>query len=164
MQIIHPRWLSYRLLLNTFDCNIYIPSVIIFFSPLNSEPGLIRRLLGIYVSQCICEEWYNFFYVPQPQKLVFPLQLRVKQCCIFRYRGIQCRSWTSHAHYSLTAERNLFLILLLFTSSSYSGTQYISYSSCSQFFFVQRLHWLLHKTDKIKMAGTSRQFAPASYN
>ena len=32
------------------------------------------------------------FYVLQPRKLVFPLQLRVKQCCIFRYRGIQCRN------------------------------------------------------------------------
>ena len=31
-------------------------------------------------------------YVPQPRKLVFSLQLRVKQCCIFRYRGIQCRN------------------------------------------------------------------------
>ena len=58
--------------------------------------------------------------MPQPRKLVFPLQLRVKQCCIFRYRGIQCRNLTAHAHYSLTAERNLFLILLLLTSSSYS--------------------------------------------
>ena len=58
------------------------------------------------------------FYVPQPRKLVFPLQLRVKQCCIFRYRGIQCRNWTAHVHYSFTAERNLFLLLL--TSSSYS--------------------------------------------
>ena len=63
---------------------------------------------------------YNIFYVPQPRKLVFPLQLRVKQCCIFRYRGIQCRNWTGHALYSLTAERNLFLILLLLTSSSCS--------------------------------------------
>ena len=74
----------------------------------------------------------NLFYVPQPRKLVFPLQLRVKECCIFRYRGIQCRNWTAHAHYSLTAERNLFLILLstaernlflillLLTSFSYS--------------------------------------------
>ena len=64
--------------------------------------------------------YFTIFYVPQPRKLVFPLQLRVKQCCIFRYRGIQCRNWTPHAHYSLTVERNLFLILLLPTSSSYS--------------------------------------------
>ena len=77
-------------------------------------------------------------YVPQPRKLVFSLQLRVKQCCIFRYRGIQCRNWTAHVHYSLTAERNLFLILLLLTYSSYSGTQSISYSSSSHFFFVKR--------------------------
>ena len=71
----------------------------------------------------------KFFYVPQPRKLVFPLQLRVKQCCIFRYRGIQCRNWTAHVHYSLTAECNLFLILLLLTSSSYSvSTDYYTRS------------------------------------
>ena len=61
-----------------------------------------------------------YYYVPQSRKLVFPLQLRVTECCVFRYRGIQCRNWIAHAHYSLTAERNLFLILLLLTSSSYS--------------------------------------------
>ena len=84
-------------------------------------------------------QWKKFvkiFYVPQPQKLVFPLQLRVKQCCIFRYRGIQWRNWTAHVHYSLIAERNLFLILLLLTSFSYSGTQSIPYSSFSHCFFV----------------------------
>ena len=90
---------------------------------------------------------YIIFYVPQPRKLVFPLQLRVKQCCLFRSRGIQCRNWTAHAHYSLTAERNLFLILLLLTSSSYSvSTHYYT------------------RPMKLKVAWTSRQFAPASYN
>ena len=69
-----------------------------------------------FILQIVPRTIYNF-YVPQPRELVFPLQLGVKQCCIFRYRGIQCRNWTAHAHYSLTAERNLFLFL---TSCSYS--------------------------------------------
>ena len=30
----------------------------------------------------------NLFYVPPAWKLVFPLQLRVTECCVFRYRGI----------------------------------------------------------------------------
>ena len=30
----------------------------------------------------------NTFYVPLAQKLVSPLQLRVTECCVFRYRGI----------------------------------------------------------------------------
>ena len=104
---------------------------------------ILRVIHRFLVILTIKEENLNarrkkLFYVPQSRKLVFPLQLRVKQCFIFRYRGIQCRNWTAHAHYSLTAERNLFLILLLITHSSYSGTQSISYSSSSHFFFVQR--------------------------
>ena len=37
----------------------------------------------------------NIFYVPQARKLVFPLQLRVTECCVFPYRGIQCsQDWS----------------------------------------------------------------------
>ena len=31
---------------------------------------------------------HNDFYVPPARKLTFPLQLRVTECCVFRYRGI----------------------------------------------------------------------------
>ena len=32
------------------------------------------------------------FYVPSARKLVFPLQMRVAQCCVFRYRGMNCKN------------------------------------------------------------------------
>ena len=36
-----------------------------------------------------CRPWYTiYYYVPLARKLVFPLQLRVTECCVFRYRGI----------------------------------------------------------------------------
>ena len=73
----------------------------------------------------------KIIYVPQPRKLVFPLQLRVKQCCIFRYRGIQCRNWTAHAHYSLTAERNLFLILLFLRTALAPYWQSLVHLNCA---------------------------------
>ena len=53
----------------------------------------------------------NLFYVPQPRKLVFPSQLRVKECCIFRYRGIQCRNWTANAHIVLQWNAIFFLFV-----------------------------------------------------
>ena len=60
-----------------------------------------------------CTLWHasskNICYVPQPRKLVFPLQLRVKECCIFRYRGIQCGNWTAHAHIVLLWNAIFFL-------------------------------------------------------
>ena len=124
---------------NPLLCDKNNPPKVVF--PRCSESELAGWVYNILVRLLFwqwCNISDNLIYVPQPRKLVFPLQLRVKQCCIFHYRGIQCRNWTAHAHYSLTAERNLFLILLLLTYSSYSGTQFISYSSSSHFFFVQR--------------------------
>ena len=92
-----------------------------------------RHLIYYYK---IYKTYNHTFYVPQARKLVFPLQLRVTECCVFRYRGIQCKNWTAHVHYSLTAESNQFLTLLLLTSSSYSvSTDYYTRpikSKCSQ--------------------------------
>ena len=56
----------------------------------------------------------NLIYVPQARKLVFPLQLRVTECYVFRYRGIQCKNWTAHAH--IVLQRNTIFFLFFFFS------------------------------------------------
>ena len=79
---------------------------------------LFITLLNNYIRRCGLRTpnlTYNEFYVPQPRKLVFPLQLRVKECCIFRYRGIQCRNLTAHAHIVLQWNAIFFLFFFFFS-------------------------------------------------
>ena len=69
----------------------------------------------------------NNFYAPQARKLVFPLQLRETECCVFRYRGIQCKNCTAHVHIVLQRNTNFFLFffsLLLRTALAPTTTQY----------------------------------------
>ena len=40
----------------------------------------------LHVINKFCRKMH--YYVPPARKLVFPLQLRVTECCIFSYRGI----------------------------------------------------------------------------
>ena len=46
-------------------------------------------LTSITLSDC---NSINACYVPPARKLVFPLRLRVAQCCVFRYRGMKCKN------------------------------------------------------------------------
>ena len=69
----------------------------------------------LYIKQIPSHSWWeckNLIYVPQARKLVFPLQLRVTQCYVFRYRGIQCKNWTAHAH--MVLQRNTIFFLFFF--------------------------------------------------
>ena len=91
--------------------------------------GLIapRIPLGLVLASISCEHCRSsrnnphsaprhviYYYVPQARKLVFPSQLRVTEYCVFRYRGIQCKNWTAHAHTVL--QRNTICFLFFFFS------------------------------------------------
>ena len=55
----------------------------------------------------------KIIYVPPARKLVFPLQLRVAQCCVFRYRGMKCKNWTAHAPIAIQRS-TIFLFFFFF--------------------------------------------------
>ena len=107
----------------------------------------------------MCALAHILFYVPQARKLVFPLQLRVMECFVFRYRGIQCKNWTAHAH--IVLQRNtiffiFFFFSLLLRTALAPHWQSLVHLNCAC------VYWnplLLHKIDKIKMAGTSRNIS-----
>ena len=94
-----------------------------------------------------------YYYVPQARKLVFPLQLRVTECCLFRYRGIQCKNWTAYAHIVLQRNAIFFLFFffsLLLRTALAPYWQSLLHLNCACVYF---------KIDKIKMAGTSRDIS-----
>ena len=101
-----------------------------------------------------------FFYVPQARKLVFPLRLRVTECCLFRYRGIQCKNWTAHAH--IVLQRNTIFFLFFFFLSLLLRTALATYWQSLVDLNCACVYWnplLLYKIDKIEMAGTSRDIS-----
>ena len=107
----------------------------------------------------MCALAHILFYVPQPRKLVFPLQLRVKECCIFHYRGIQCRNWTAHAHIVLQWNAIFFLFFffsLLLRTALAPYWQSPVHLNCVCVYYNALL---LHKIENIKMAGSIRKIS-----
>ena len=92
-----------------------------------------KKLVRIFSVLCKTKTYkiWNYLYVPPARKLVFSLQLRVAQCCVLRYRGMKCKNWTAHALYICTFELRM-----------------LYYNTLP-----------LHKINKIKIAGSSRELS-----
>ena len=87
------------------------------------------------------------------RKLVFSLQLTVAQCSTLRCKGMKCKNWTAHALIAMKQSLILLLILLLLRTALASYWQSLVHLNCACVYYNPLL---LHKINKIKMAGTTR--------
>ena len=63
---------SFQINLGPFGCKVWYFYISIYKNSIAGQ-NIVARII---------------FYVPPARKFVFPLQLRVTECCVFRYRGI----------------------------------------------------------------------------
>ena len=98
---------------------------------------------------------WKSFYVPPARKLVFSLQLRVAQCCVLRYRGMKCKNWTAHAPIVIQRSTIFFLFFFFFVQRKHPTDKASYIRTAHALPYYNTL--LLHKIDKMKMAGTSRK-------